>query len=123
MRELLNANNLWLLPTLVPESLRNERYPKIAQNLLQIWLEDLEASGVSLLEYGHTEVPMFCCTWGDDEDFGYYNVTLVCGASVSDWRVVRSKRFWTLESPEHFTGEFWSLIESPPLSVPGMWID
>lgn len=39
------------------------------------------------------------------------------GPRPEDWHLI-----WGVDSDE-FAGEFWDLIENPPLRIPGGWVD
>ncbi|XXH06018.1 hypothetical protein Hte_012463 [Hypoxylon texense] len=39
------------------------------------------------------------------------------GPQPEDWEV-----FWN-EPTDHFVGQFWRLVENPPLHIPGSWVD
>ena len=121
-----------LLLLLLKRSYLKPQYFSIAQELLHYWLEDLEASGVDLLHYGHREKEeldylrysnYYLTEEINTEELFYIPerygmpIMLTFGASPSDWRL------WSTESSEYFAGQFWSLIESPPLLLPGTWID
>jgi len=91
-------------------------------------MEDLEACGVELNVYGETEKNIFleskrlrslCYGW---------NIVSCCGATwrlenftygpkPRDWQF-----FWDL-GIEVFHGEFWDMIENPPIHIIGEWVD
>lgn len=93
------------------------------------WLEDLEACGVDLNKYGEIEKRVisesdkersrlgmnmldFCClerTWRL-ENFIY-------GPKPGDWQLS-----WDL-GIEVLHGEFWDMVENPPLHIVGAWVD
>ena len=90
-------------------------------------------SGVDLLHYGRIEkkelnhfryLNYYLAGEMSPEELPFYiserfgiPMMYTFGSSPSDWRL------WSIESSEHFAGEFWSLVESPPLLMPGTWID
>ncbi|KXH29771.1 hypothetical protein CSIM01_05537 [Colletotrichum simmondsii] len=88
-------------------------------------LEDVQISGHDLEEYGRREMEYFKCearvrskrlsTWikGSGHQSGMRLVTFTYGPQPGDWNLVLS-----LEA-EEYAGEFWDLIENPPLRVPG----
>ena len=130
---------LWRTPFLCLFEKRDPRdvwdTPSI-HSLSTMWLEDLHAAGVDLLEYGRKEKEML-----DDglfnQDFEYFVlergrpgkvlyrydrlvwhlISFTYGHSPSDWHL------WFSEPTDEFVGDFWSMIESPLLSVPGAWIE
>ncbi|TGO16587.1 hypothetical protein BTUL_0026g00400 [Botrytis tulipae] len=111
------------------------------------WIKILQSSGIDLEHYGRKERSIFKMKkrnnfeslvflsrinrveaadhggpmkpvinfelgWSSLIDFNY-------GPCVEDWK------FWFSEPTDRFAGEFWSLIEDPPLMnlVPGAWVD
>ena len=96
---------------------------------LKVWLEDLEDCGVDLLKYGrkekalHDEIPMlqdFMVDFLEDGEFHEIKWRLIgfsFGASPSDWHI------WISEPTDCFAGDFWSMIEPPEMSIPGMWME
>jgi hypothetical protein len=105
-----------------------------ANKVLQIWLEDLEACGVDLLEYGRTEKAIFDGLPYEDKDFALASLTWVLievvdasyvwhlidftfGPLRSDWVIYGS------EPTDQFAGDFWSMVDPPEMLMPGMWIE
>lgn len=104
------------------------RDPSRFEELVKIWLEDLDTCGVNLLEYGrkekalHDEFPMQDFMGDCFKDYHYHEIkwhliSFSFGTSVSDWRI------WVSEPSDGYAGDFWSMIEPPELSIPGMWIE
>lgn len=96
------------------------------------WLEDVQSAGIDLEEYGRRELAIYLsssCTLRHRRSFGlmrgYYwsdiqNMRLVSfeyGPRPEDWFLV-----WDTDACE-FSGEFWDLLENPPLCIPGGWVD
>lgn len=94
-----------------------------------MWLEDLVASGVDLVEYGRkekeildlsspSECVLFSCDWGlrSGDDVGHI-VNFDFGAAPSDWHI------WWSNPTDFMAGEFWAMIESPEELMPGSWIE
>ena len=107
------------------------QYVCLANQMMDFWLDDLESTGVDLLEFGHVEEAIhdrlptvskqFSFYLGEHHDLFECNLLgFTYGPSRSDWHI------WMLEPTDSFAGEFWSMIESPEeedqLVVPGMWI-
>ena len=92
-------------------------------------MEDLDACGVDLLEYGrkeralYDEMPMlrdFEIFFFEDDYWYVFKWRLIgftYGSSPSDWHL------WKSERTDDSAGDFWSLVEPPEMFVPGMWID
>lgn len=99
------------------------------QWVVTMWLEDLVASGVDLVEYGRKEKEILdlssttkCATFSLDCDLRYgggvwHIVNFDFGAAPSDWHI------WWAEPTDFLAGEFWAMIESPEEFMPGSWID
>ncbi|KAK1977449.1 hypothetical protein LZ30DRAFT_258666 [Colletotrichum cereale] len=91
-----------------------------------MWLEDVRSSGVSLDEYGAKVRKQYLDntrlhTWrwhmlGRDKS-GPQLVGLTIGPTAEDWKL-----HWDFDEAE-FAGDFWEMIENPPLRIPGGWID
>jgi len=107
----------------------NGSTPQIFQLVATIWLEDLVASGVDLVEYGRKEretwdlssiskdVPFFF-DWGLDSNPEIWHiVNFDFGAAPSDWHI------WWSEPTDVLAGEFWAMIENPEEMMPGSWIE
>ncbi|KAL3292678.1 Ankyrin repeat-containing domain protein [Colletotrichum asianum] len=97
---------------------------------MQFWLEDVQSAGIDLEEYGKRELAIYLkssCTLRHRRGFGMagptstlHNMRLVSfeyGPRPEDWYLV-----WDPDAYE-FAGEFWNLIENPPLRIPGGWVD
>ena len=94
-------------------------------NEAQAWLEDLLIAGVDLEAYGELERAAYeeACS-----NSGYwphvwvknpclYLVSFTYGPRPQDWNFV-----WDA-FVEDFAGEFWQLVEPPPVRIPGAWVD
>lgn len=111
------------------------------------WIKILQASGIDLEQYGRKERSIFkmkkrnnfeslvflsCINRVEALDFegpmkpvtsyelGWSSlIDFTYGPCVEDWN------FWFSEPTDRFAGDFWSLIEDPPLMslVPGAWVD
>ena len=117
---------------------RSELHFKTGQRLLQIWLEDLEAYGVDLVEYGCNEPLEYTDSEGQPwRPWHDSTLTFTFGASPKDWRLSMLGSFRALTRIEDLPTEriLIPAIEAPPakesslaeesslLSVPGTWID
>ncbi|KAI1453100.1 hypothetical protein F4805DRAFT_388003 [Annulohypoxylon moriforme] len=90
------------------------------------WLKALKIAGVDLNTYGHREHEIFI---DDDHYFrapymGRYRDPIMLhlvgfkfGSEPEDWE------FYWAEPTDEFAGDFWNLIENPPPSIPGSWVD
>ncbi|KAK1688432.1 hypothetical protein BDP55DRAFT_655910 [Colletotrichum godetiae] len=101
--------------------------------LLRMWLEDMQTSSIDLDEYGRREMEVFKrdallqerrLRIRSTRDDGYYEsypgmrlTSFTYGPEPEDWKLV-----WSPEA-EEYAGEFWDLIENPPLRIPGGWVD
>lgn len=107
----------------------HSEYKRKTSLFLRKWLEDVQISDHDLEEYGRREMEYFKCevrlreerlrTWSEtmEPDSGMRLVSFTYGPEPKDWKLV-----WSLEA-EEYAGEFWDLIENPPLRVPGAWVD
>ncbi|KAH8587979.1 hypothetical protein B0O99DRAFT_747158 [Bisporella sp. PMI_857] len=106
---------------------------------LKLWLEDLHACGVDLQKYGYREKKIFLGNewfrhrWFGIRSFIYakpdpsletafdnVKVKLIgfdIGPRPEDWVF-----HWDMDA-ERYAGQFWDLIENPPIQVPGSWVD
>jgi hypothetical protein len=95
------------------------------QIAVQVWLEQLEAIGVDLNEYGKAEEYI----WKSgitQRGFDVWNVAeqvfesqgmigFAYGPSPENWYI------WLSEESDSFVGEFWDMIERPVEVMPGAW--
>ncbi|KAF3811944.1 hypothetical protein GCG54_00003693 [Colletotrichum gloeosporioides] len=94
------------------------------------WLEDVQASGIDLAEYGRRQLEIHKAShrnfdrWqklsmlqpGDDSRlYGPRLMSFTFGPRTQDWNLI-----WDLDV-EGLTGDFWELIENPPLHIPGAY--
>ncbi|KAK1854871.1 hypothetical protein CCHR01_02551 [Colletotrichum chrysophilum] len=107
------------------QSIRNRRF----SSAVRFWATAVSLAGIDLLKYGRTEKKIYqergvvfnqrCCLIHHEK--GLYTrlsiIGITYGHRPEDWRV-----WWTWEY-EDFAGEFWQLIEEPPISVPGSWVE
>ncbi|TQV91015.1 hypothetical protein IF1G_10250 [Cordyceps javanica] len=94
---------------------------------LQYWLEDLQASGIDLSEYGEVEANLLRKTGALYSSRLYWRgraerphirlVAFTYGPEPKDWELG-----WEMEA-DHMVGEFWELIDNPPLRIIGAWVD
>ncbi|KAI2469516.1 hypothetical protein F4781DRAFT_213381 [Annulohypoxylon bovei var. microspora] len=100
--------------------------------VLNFWLEALKFAGVDLDAYGYREHEIFVGhdnhrfevhyyrSPGDSEELPFSAFDLVgfrFGPDLEDWE------FYWNEPTDEFAGDFWDLIENPPLHIPGSWVD
>ncbi|KAK3900893.1 hypothetical protein C8A05DRAFT_16847, partial [Staphylotrichum tortipilum] len=106
------------------------------QALVRGWVEEIQAGGKDLELYGKAELAAFIrqnprCSaqWAqgvmlydvprEPLPSGYRWRGLTAGSRPEDWRLV-----WEWDPDvERLAGEFWTLIEDPPLVMPGSWVD
>lgn len=92
---------------------------------VQLWLEQLEAVGVDLREYGKAEEFVWknqttqrqFWVWDKSLEMG---VTLraigfTYGPSPKDWHI------WLSDPTDSYVGEFWNMIARPVEVMPGAW--
>ncbi|KAK1528305.1 hypothetical protein CPAR01_12863 [Colletotrichum paranaense] len=95
---------------------------------LRKWLEDVQISGHDLEEYGRREMEYLKREVRLQEERlstrfegmikpSVRLVSFTYGPEPGDWNLV-----WSLEA-EEYAGEFWDLVENPPLHLPGGWVD
>ncbi|KAI1374189.1 hypothetical protein F4677DRAFT_172830 [Hypoxylon crocopeplum] len=100
--------------------------------VLKAWLEALKQAGVDLNAYGRREHKILTEDGsrgpGQLGNIRYYPIIYLngnksyligfkYGPEPEDWKV-----YWD-EPTDRFAGEFWKSIESPPLRIPGSWVD
>lgn len=96
--------------------------PAANQLAIQLWLEQLEAVGVDLSEYGKAEEFI----WKNQtirrefEMWSEISITLrvigfTYGATPKDWHL------WLSDPTDEYVGEFWNMIERPVEVMPGAW--
>ncbi|TGO48427.1 hypothetical protein BCON_0240g00060 [Botryotinia convoluta] len=94
------------------------------------WAKILQASGIDLEQYGNKKRSIFqrVDTWnfgGSEKSVITYELGLSSLVGFNYDSCVEDWNFWFSEPTDQFAGDFWSLIEDPPLMnfVPGAWID
>ncbi|KAI0377506.1 hypothetical protein F5Y04DRAFT_291741 [Hypomontagnella monticulosa] len=104
------------------------RFPFDFSLFLKPWVEALEAAGVDLVTYGQLEHDLLVKSgppnemewpfwfWMCEARF-FYLVGFEFGPTPEDWV------FYWNEPSDGFAGDFWNLIEDPPLHMPGSWVD
>ncbi|KAH0425361.1 hypothetical protein CcaCcLH18_11017 [Colletotrichum camelliae] len=113
------------------ESPRDTRLCKRRLNrTMSSWLEDVQASGIDLAEYGRRELEIhnsshqsFDRWWGlgmlqSADDYRLYGprlMSFIFGPRPQDWKLI-----WDPDV-EEFAGDFWELTENPPLHIPGAY--
>ncbi|KAI1384189.1 uncharacterized protein F4822DRAFT_434129 [Hypoxylon trugodes] len=99
--------------------------------ILKLWLRALQLGGIHLNRYGQRESDIIADTcalrrvevdeWSDTYMWSVYvSIYLISfkfGPEPEDWK------FYFDESTDEFTGDFWRLIEDPPLCIPGSWVN
>lgn len=106
--------------------------------MLAVWLRILKDAGINLMSYGRREAALFakspevkgirwkamyedtseeCVRVAPYSSPGPKIRSIRYGPEVSDWSLE-----WDLDA-EEFAGEFWELVENPPLRIPGAWVD
>ncbi|KAK2003163.1 hypothetical protein LX36DRAFT_666713 [Colletotrichum falcatum] len=92
------------------------------------------AAGIDLAEYGRQELeiylahgslqgrrwfygPMRWLQTPDPAIPGWKLVGFAYGPEPRDWKFT-----WDLDAWE-YAGDFWELVENPPLHIPGGWVD
>ncbi|KAK1962144.1 hypothetical protein LY78DRAFT_266548 [Colletotrichum sublineola] len=106
--------------------------PRFAQKAFLIWLEDLKAAGIDLAEYGRQELEIYLAHDSLQDRRWFYGYTIYFSKPItSGWKLVeftygsepRDWKFtWDLDAWE-YSGDFWELVENPPLHIPGGWVD
>lgn len=97
------------------------------QSVVQLWLEQLEAVGVDLSEYGKAEEFI----WKNQtilREFWVWDgisnthasamlrvIGFTYGPSPKDWHL------WMSDPTDTYVGEFWDMIERPVEVMPGAW--
>ncbi|KAK4196956.1 hypothetical protein QBC40DRAFT_334716 [Triangularia verruculosa] len=106
---------------------------RAANMTLRAWVEDLEGTGIDLEEYGRAtiavsedigdlqskrrqEPPSFSREYAE---FGYLCKNIEYGPNVENWAFVFE---WNIPW-EDFLEDFWDWIYTPPLDIPGAWVD
>ncbi|KAK2599132.1 hypothetical protein QQS21_005393 [Conoideocrella luteorostrata] len=94
------------------------------------FLEDVSRAGINLVEYGRKELSLLMSTesarsvryaftdynsrWST---IGPYLVSMKYGPNPEDWEYI-----WDY-MVEEFAGDFWEMVDNPPLAIPGGWVD
>ncbi|KAK1984466.1 hypothetical protein LZ30DRAFT_586093 [Colletotrichum cereale] len=101
--------------------------PRAAQKAFLIWLEDVQASGIDLVEYGRQELEIYLThgslqgrRWFGNNHHatpGWKLASFTYGPEPRDWKFT-----WDLDAWE-YAGDFWEQVENPPLNIPGAWVD
>ncbi|KAI2620421.1 hypothetical protein GGR54DRAFT_601038 [Hypoxylon sp. NC1633] len=119
----------WILDFHFWDFFEHSKLRYLAEALIVVsirWLEALEEAGVDLVAYGcrehellldphgHQGLGRLC---GPSMDFQIYLIGFKYGSKPTDWEI-----YWE-EPTDRFAGEFWALIENPPLRIPGSWVD
>lgn len=102
------------------------------RRLVRLWLEDIFACGVDLLEYGADEMEIFNEALLNSRDEqgepprrglkkydrkGPILTGFAYGSEPSDWV------FQWDHASEGFAGDFWHILEDPLPAPPGAWVD
>lgn len=97
----------------------------VQQLAVQLWLEQLEAVGVDLSEYGKAEELIWKNQtirrefWVRDRVLEMHISLRVIGfthgPSPKDWHI------WMSDPTDSYVGEFWEMIERPVEVMPGAW--
>ncbi|KAK2023479.1 hypothetical protein LX32DRAFT_644571 [Colletotrichum zoysiae] len=89
-----------------------------------MWLHDVRSSGIDLDEYGAAVRKQYLenawlhtMRWNLYGGRGTRLVALTIGSMPEDWKL-----HWDFDD-EEFAGEFWEMVENPPLRIPGGWVD
>ncbi|MCJ1475934.1 hypothetical protein MMC13_004598 [Lambiella insularis] len=98
---------------------------ELSHSLLKTWLEDLEASGVDLLEYGkkeramhdHLPISQNCRDINGEAYSKLYLVEFTYGASPDDWHLS------FLDPADFYAGQFCEMVDRPEVIMPGSWVD
>ncbi|KAE9572298.1 hypothetical protein CGMCC3_g11631 [Colletotrichum fructicola] len=115
------------VPALRPLPREKRRGRRNASRAMTYWLEDVEASGIDLMEYGKLEHEMRYRI-AISEDHGTSSCDDAWWLSEPQ-PVLRSFEpesenwsIWWEPSAYQFAGEFWYTIENPYLRMPGAWL-
>ncbi|KAK2008264.1 hypothetical protein LZ32DRAFT_461472 [Colletotrichum eremochloae] len=109
----------------------NREWRRRISRAMVMWLEDVRSSGIDLDEYGAAIRKLYLDNawlqterWGSKwvgnvkyKESGPRLVGLTIGPMPEDWKL-----HWDMDEDE-FAGEFWELVENPPLRIPGGWVD
>jgi len=94
-------------------------------DITQLYLADLNDSGVDLEQFGRREKQMW------HEDMVSKEFKIWCGDYLSEVTIVgftygktpADFKLWISEVSDQFAGEFWHMIENPCERMPGAWIE
>ncbi|KAK2016496.1 hypothetical protein LZ32DRAFT_80181 [Colletotrichum eremochloae] len=104
---------------------------RAVQKAFLIWLEDVQAAGIDLAEYGRQELEIYLAHDSLQSRRWFHEYSSDPGLITSGWKLVgftygpepRDWKFtWDLDAWE-YSGDFWELVENPPLHIPGGWVD
>lgn len=98
---------------------------------LEIWLEDLQACGTDLEEYGRCELALFQDdAWLRDWRWSYLELGPECanakGPQLESFSFGPQPGDWVFrwdDAVEEFVREFWELVDDTTLPIPGAWVD
>lgn len=95
------------------------RRRRVSELALHHWLEDLQASGVDLNEYGRVEQNIFMQNdWRSERPAVQLRLSAFSyGPEPRDWKFT-----WEIDYGE-IVAEFWEQVENPRLNMVGAWVD
>lgn len=103
--------------------------PNALPKSLVLWLRAVRKAGVDLNTYGKREHQLLVdsnvsqqrrmsLNFANNYSVSVFRIVgFTYGPNPEDWKV-----FWN-EPTDQFAGQFWGLIENPPLHIPGSWVD
>lgn len=101
-----------------------ERRVRDLHSALHRWLRLLRSAGIDLQHYGESEARAFRRHWHRNQailwDHCHSHVRIMgfqYGVAPSNWTL------WVSHFGDAYAGEFWNMVEQPPVLAPGGWID
>lgn len=117
---------------MVPESTRERRLTLLRMiETTRMWLEDVRLSGLNLSAYGRQELKLY--KLNNRNQIWRWNILSLgeeavypSGPQLVSFKYDPQPEEWHFEwdlAVEEYVGDFWNMVDNPPLHIPGGWTD